>query len=140
MASEQGIRQPSVGCHRIVAGRSEDLDGDVIGAGVEVGPEAGGDRVGGPVQHEGVDQTIAATVGDVVVCVAVAAQVVRIVPQLEVGVGEKRAANPTSEVGIGLEDDRLLGSDDHVGTEEPAGVGLAPGKPRCAPWIRFADI
>jgi hypothetical protein len=55
-----------------VAGCGEDLDRDMIGASVEMGVEAGGDRIDGAVQHEGVDQTIAPAAGEVVVGVAVA--------------------------------------------------------------------
>lgn len=47
----------------------------MISAGVKVGVEASGDRVGRAVQHEGVDQTVASAAGDVVVGVAKAAWV-----------------------------------------------------------------
>jgi hypothetical protein len=51
------------------------LDGDVVGAAVKVRLEPGGDLVGRAVQYEGVDQSVASTVVDVVVGVAVAARV-----------------------------------------------------------------
>ena len=53
--------------HRIVAGRGEDLDGDMISAGVKVGVEGSGERVGRAVQREGVGQTVGSAAGDVVV-------------------------------------------------------------------------
>jgi hypothetical protein len=88
-----------------VAFGGEDLDGDVIGAGVEVGVEPGGEIVNGTVQGQGVDQAVAPAVDDVVVAVAVAAQVVGVVAKLEVGVGQERAADPTGDLEIALEDD-----------------------------------
>jgi len=51
----------------MVAGRREDLVGDMISAGVKVRvKKAGGDSVGCATQDEGVDQTVALASGDVV--------------------------------------------------------------------------
>jgi hypothetical protein len=51
--------------HGILAGCDEDLDADVVGAGVEVRRESGPDVFGCAVEHKGVDEPVAATVGNV---------------------------------------------------------------------------
>ena len=65
-----------VGRYRVVAVAGEDLDRDVVCPGVQVGAEAGRDDIGGAVEHERVDQAVAAAVIDVGVGVAVAPRLV----------------------------------------------------------------
>ena len=76
---------------------------------------------GGAVEHERVDQAVAAAVVDVGVGVAIASQVGGVVGELEVGVGHERAADGAGPVRVGVQDDRVLGRDDGTLAEHLAG-------------------
>jgi hypothetical protein len=58
-----------------------------------VGGEAGGDGLRGAVEDEGIDESVAAAVGDVGGAEAVAEQVVDVVAQAKVWVGDEVAAD-----------------------------------------------
>lgn len=51
--------------HRVAARVCQHLYSDVVGAGFQVGGEAGGDGLRVAVEDEGVDESVAAAVGDV---------------------------------------------------------------------------
>src|SRR5437773_8647571 len=72
-------RERSIPGHRIVAGCDEDLDADVVGASVEVRGKSRFDAFGRAVEHQCIDEAVAATIRDVLGCEAVAEQVVDVV-------------------------------------------------------------
>ena len=86
-----------------------------------MGAETGRDDIGGAVEHERVDQAVAAAVIDVGVGVAVTPQVGGVVGELEIGVGHERAADSPGPAGIGVQDDLVLGRDDGTRAEHLAG-------------------
>ena len=104
--------------HRAVSVGGQDLDGDMVGATVYMGLETGSDLVAGAVQHKGVDQTVASTCVDVVVGVAVATQIVGVVAEFEIRVGDEWAADTAGDVWVGFEDHLVLRSDDGFGADQ----------------------
>jgi hypothetical protein len=78
-ALDEDASERTVPGHRIVTGRDEDLDADVVSAGVEVRGESGLDVFGCAVEYQGIDEPIAATVGHVLGSEPVAEEVVDIV-------------------------------------------------------------
>src|SRR2546423_1155053 len=127
LSSQESARELLVRGNGVGAFCGEDLDRNVVGTGVEVGAQAGGDRRGGAVQHKGVDETVAAPAPDVVVGVAVPTEVVRVVPQLEIRFRDEQAADGACDFGIRLEDDLVLGGDDNVRAEELTGGARVGG-------------
>jgi hypothetical protein len=86
-----------------------------------MGAEAGRDDIGGAVEHERVDQAVAAAAVDVGFGVAVAPQVAGVVGELEIGVGHEGAADGPGPVRVGVEDDLVLGRDDDTWSGHLAG-------------------
>lgn len=140
---EEGLGQLTVTRHRVVAGGHQHLYADVVGAGFQVGGEAGGDGLRGAVEDEGVDECVAATVGDVGWSEAVAKQVVDVVTQAKVGAGDEVAADGTGVVDVGADDDLVLGREQGAGAEEVAGVTGVVGNDEiggCLASIRSYDF
>ena len=77
--SKQDPREFSVTGHRVLAVGGEHLNPDVVRACFEMGMQARSNGVGGAVQHEGVDEAVAAAALEVSVGVAVAPEVVGVV-------------------------------------------------------------
>ena len=65
-------RERAIAGHGVVTGCDEDLDADMVGAGVEVRRKSRVDAFGCAVEHERIDETVAATAADVLGCEAVA--------------------------------------------------------------------
>src|SRR3954454_22448907 len=90
--SSDGSANPLLqnGCERFVAGEEvdtfvpEQLDGDVVCAGVQVRFQARRDVDRGSVQDHGIDQLVAAAVGEVVIGEAEPPEARRVVAQLQV--------------------------------------------------------
>lgn len=100
----------SKGGKRIVDVGAENLDGDVVGSCVEVGAQTGSYLVEAAVEDKRIDEVVTPTVRDVVVPVAVAAEVVGVVAQLEVRLGEELPADPAGDGGDGGENDFVFGA------------------------------
>jgi DNA-binding transcriptional MerR regulator len=106
---EKGLRQLAVAGHRVVTRVHQYLYADVVGAGFQVGGEAGNNGLRRAVDDEGVDESVAAAVGDVGGAETVAEQVVDVIAQAEVRVGDEVAGDGTSVTGVRTDDDLMLG-------------------------------
>ena len=100
---------------------AERLDRDLVCTGVEMLTELGHDRLGIAVRDEGVDQTIRATVSNVVLGEAHPHQVALVVLDLEIP-ANCAAGTLARLAGIGLDDDLVLGDQQRVGPEDLAGA------------------
>ena len=85
----------------------EHLDADVVGSGVAVGLDALADRGIVAPGDEGVDETVAAAVGEIVVGEPDALPVVRVVGEAEVR-RQVQTRNGAGSFGVRVEDDGLL--------------------------------
>lgn len=100
----------------------EHLYADVVGAGLQVGGEAGRDGLRGAVEDDGVDESVAAAVGDVGGAEAVAEQDADVVAQAKVWADDEVAAEGAGVAGVGTDNDLVLGREQGAGAEDVAGV------------------
>ena len=106
---------------RVGAGRGEQLEADVVRAGVEVGADPGRDGGRVPVHDERVDQRVAAAVGEVGVRPAQPPEVARVVAQVQVGAVDGGPAERAGRDGVGVEHHLLLGGEQRALPEDLAG-------------------
>ena len=110
--------QLAVAVERVGALLADGLDRDVVGAGVEMllDPCGGSRRV--TVADEGVDERLAAALGEVVLAPPEAAQIGEVVAQLEVRLGHDPPGEVSGLVRVGLDHDLLLRREQGVLAEQ----------------------
>ena len=64
-SAEEGLGQPCESGDLIVSRRAQELDSDVVSAGIQVLGDPGGNRVGITVSDQCVDQAVASAIGQV---------------------------------------------------------------------------
>ncbi|GAA3311560.1 hypothetical protein GCM10020295_81540 [Streptomyces cinereospinus] len=120
----EGAQLLQVGAVGAVAER---VNGDMVGSCVQMGPDAAGDRFLVSGGDEGVDEVVAAAIGEVVISESHGFEVADVVGQSQSG-GDVAAGCAPGPLPVAADDDRLLGNEQWAGPQGgPGGSGVLGG-------------